>query len=119
MEEKYKTNFEEINQYITRKTKQNDYIFCYFRNSLFYFLTDRKNPSFYINFLSDYIDENEQQKVISDLNKKKVNYIITHWEAIDWPNKLINQYIEKEFWIVKKVGEFSIWERQIPSHKGK
>lgn len=109
-DEKYKRVIEVMSKEVQRYTKKDESIFVFYRAPLIYFITNRRNPTKYIDFSPESLPQKEQKQVIGDLKKSNVLMIITH----DLPsagNEYIQKYIKSNFRQVKNVYEYGVWFR--------
>ena len=110
VDQKFKRIVPEIIGQIKKNTSKNDYIFIFPNAPMFYFLTERKNPTRYINFAVDLGLSGREEKVVEDIKKKDVRLILTHGAPESWRNPLISKYILENFRKKKEVFEFTLWE---------
>src|SRR3989304_4626551 len=108
----------EITGYIRNNTKTEDTIFAIPFNPIWYFLTDRKNPTYYEWLLPGELKtEKEQTEVVEQLKKKIPAYVIYADIAIDnkeerrFSNyeRLVYNFIIYNYHIEKRIGFFQIW----------
>ena len=112
VDKKFNTVITEIVGFIEEKSKKDDYIFVFYNASMFYFLTDRQNPTRYINLAPDLsLGEEREKEVINNLKEKKVKVIITHERPDSWGNPLITDFILKNYRKQKQIYEFGLWEK--------
>lgn len=108
---KYKRIIEEITKAVEQYTKKEEPIFVFYRAPLVYFITNRKNPTKYIDFSPDSLSRKEQEKLVADLKKSRVRLIITH----DLPsagNEYIQTFIKTKFRRIRDVYEYGVWVRR-------
>lgn len=112
VDQKFKTVIPEITDFVEQKTKKGDYSFVFYNASMFNFLTDRQNPTRYINFSPDLsLGEKREREVINNLKEMKVKLIVTHEPPERWGNPLITDFILKKYQKKKDFFEFSLWVR--------
>ena len=108
----------EITGYIRNNTKTEDTIFAIPFNPIWYFLTDRKNPTYYEWLLPGELKtEKEQTEVVEQLKKKIPAYVIYADIAIDNKEErrfsnyapLVYNFIIYNYHIEKRIGFFQIW----------
>ncbi|MBI5749430.1 MAG: hypothetical protein HZA00_09930 [Nitrospinae bacterium] len=108
----------EITGYIKNNTSSENTIFVVPLNPLWYFLTDRKNPTYYEWILPGELKtKTEQVKVIEQLKKTVPSFIIYADIAIDNREErrfsnyapMIFDFIINNYHIEKTVGFFQIW----------
>ncbi len=111
----------EITGHIKNNTKPEDTIFAIPLNSIWYFLTDRKNPTYYEWILPGTLkNEKEEMVVIEQLKKRMPLFIIYGDVAIDnredrrFSNyaPAIYNFITENYHIEKRVGFFQIWRHE-------
>ena len=94
---------------IEREALHNDSIFAFYNNPIYYFLTDKNNPTRYIDF-NVLIGKNEEQRVVSAIQKKNVKIIITRFPPQNNQSKIISAFIEKYYSPIKQTYEFTVWK---------
>lgn len=88
-----------VSTYISQNTSNNDYIFVYTNESVYYYLFNRQNPTrFYTIWFAS--PNYYQQEVINDLQKNKPKLII--YKSSFWSNKIDNIPNEKRLPIIEK-----------------
>lgn len=111
----------EITGHIKNNTKPEDTIFTIPLNSIWYFLTDRKNPTYYEWILPGTLkNEREEMVVIEQLKKRMPLFIIYGDVAIDnredrrFSNyaPLIYNFMAENYHVEKTVGFFQIWRHK-------
>ncbi len=106
----------EITAYIKKNTGKEDYIFALPFNPIWYFLTDRKNPSYHEWILPGVLKEKKQEEVVEELKVKLPIYIIYADVAIDGREErhfsryapIIEEFIRRNYVPVKRVSYFEI-----------
>jgi hypothetical protein len=108
----------EITSYIKNNTSPDDTIFAIPLNPIWYFLTNRKNPTYYEWILPGELKtEVEQMEVIEQLKKKVPVFIIYANIAIDNREErrfsnyapFVYKFITDNYHMEKVVGLFQIW----------
>lgn len=94
---------------IQKQTTKNGYIFAFYNNPLYYFLTQRDNPTPFIDF-NVVIGKEAELKVIHSLLQKKVVIIITRFPPQNNQSTIINNYIKENYTPLSSVYEFTIWK---------
>lgn len=101
--------------FIQNNTIKGDYIFAVPYESMFYFLSERDNPTEYNQFLPGTHDENDQLQVIEVLKKTKPKLIIYGhgWAIYNKPFEqyapLIHNYIKDNYVLRKTFGIYEIY----------
>lgn len=103
--------------HIEANTEKGDYIYVFGNKGLYYFLTDRKNPTKYS--IAEYASSTRQQEeVVQDLIKYKPKYIISGYDPTlgDFQNKtrfpIIWSYINKYYYSDFKYKDVDILKYQ-------
>jgi len=111
IDEKNKTVINQTLAFVSRETKNDSYIFAFYNDPIYYFLSQKSNPTRYIDFNVN-IEKKEEQNVISELKKKKVNVIVTRFSPTSSNSKFITKYIEKNYQQINRVYEFIVWRNR-------
>lgn len=107
----------EITRFIKKNTNEGDYIFALPFNPIWYFLTERKNPSYHEWILPGVLrKDEEQQKVVDELMARPPKYIIYGDIAIDGKEarrfsnyaKVIEAFIRANYDQKLKAGYFKV-----------
>ncbi|RJO64028.1 MAG: hypothetical protein C4540_05585 [Candidatus Omnitrophota bacterium] len=111
-----KDTVEPLVAYIRAHTEKDERIFVMSFDTIFYFLTDRKSPSYFDNVLLTYVPYYEQPTIIRDLRKNKVNYVIERDQnSSAYPVKqfypLLYQYVKANYHQEAVFGNFIILRR--------
>lgn len=107
-------NYAVITQSVALIEKEADkdiYIFAFYNNPIYYFLTQKNNPTSFIDF-NVKIGKKEELRVINELGHKKVRVIITRFPPQNNQSKIISEYIEKNYRQTYSVYEFTVWKRK-------
>lgn len=107
-------NYAVITQSVTLIEKEADkdvYIFAFYNNPIYYFLTQKNNPTSFIDF-NVKIGKKEELRVINELAHKKVRVIITRFPPQNNQSKTISEHIEKNYRRTYSVYEFTVWKRK-------
>ncbi len=108
----------EITEHIKNNTKPEDTIFAIPLNSIWYFLTDRKNPTYYEWILPGTLKNGkEEMAVIEQLKKRMPVFVIYADIAIDNKEErrfsnyapLVYNFIIDNYHVEKTVGFYQIW----------
>ena len=92
-----------------KETATQAYIFSTYHNAIYYFLAQKKNPTSHIESPHG---SKEEQKVINELKEKKVSIIITRFPMGGNPSKIVAQFIEKNYYPMHGVYEFTVWKKK-------
>lgn len=112
---KYATNIPLLTQTIAKYTKKDEHIFIYHYAPMVYFISDRKNPTQFIYFSSNVLDERFSKELLDQLVHSKVPLILTH---ISWTTKdqsRISVYIQENYQREETKGEFMFWRKKVIS----
>jgi len=93
---------------IEKVAKKDTFIFAFYNNPIYYFLTQKNNPTRFIDFNVP-VGEKEERKVINELQKKKVKTVVTRFPLHNNKSKIISNYIEKNYSPINTVYEFTVW----------
>ncbi|OGH12568.1 MAG: hypothetical protein A2857_01275 [Candidatus Levybacteria bacterium RIFCSPHIGHO2_01_FULL_36_15] len=99
-----------ITEFIQNHTLTKDPIFVYTYSPLFYFLTDRKNPTKFEYLPPNLLSENDQKEIIQNLEDNKVHLIVTDAPII-YQNTLIANFIKNNFNPSYQIDISTIWTR--------
>lgn len=109
LDRKQKQIVPEISDYIKSHTNKNDYILVIDYIPIFYFITDRKNPTVYDGMIPKGLQQSTQEDIISGLKNKKVNLVLSYTPPDNWGNDLIRNYVMNNFKITENIYEYSLW----------
>src|SRR3989338_5741444 len=113
VDQKFNRVIPEVLTFISGKSKKSDNIFVFYNAAMFYFLSERKNPTRYINFSPDLsLGGSREKGVINNLKEKNVKIVLTHESPDRWGNPLITKFILKNYQKKKEIFEFAIWEKK-------
>lgn len=108
----YNKSLIDVTDHILFNTQRLDYIFVYSFSPSLYILGNRDNATRYI-FMPHNIMTNEvQDEIIQELNRKKVNLIITDRD-IENEGIRLTRFIKKYYNNIKMSGGFFVWQREI------
>jgi len=94
---------------LEKETKKDKYIFSSYHNAIYYFFTQKNNPTRHIEVPQG---TKEEDAVVHALKQKKVSTIITRFPLISSKSKIVSSYIEKNYVPVYSVYEFTVWKRK-------
>lgn len=112
-----KNIIQSVVRYIKTYTNKDDYIFVFPYDSIFYFLTDRRSPTYYDWFMLNNVPSESQPVIIEVLKKKNVRHIILRdYNSERFPSRklypLINEYLLNNFFVQASFGNFMILRRK-------
>lgn len=96
---------------IRQESQGNSYIFAFYNNPIYYFLTQKNNPTPYIDFNLPVGRKGEEDVVIA-LESKKVQTIVTRFSLHNSKSNRIVDYIEKRYVPVDTRYEFIVWKKK-------
>ena len=111
----------EITGHIKNNTKPEDTIFAIPLNSIWYFLTDRKNPTYYEWILPGTLKNEKEETAVIELLKNRMPLFIIYGDvAIDnredrrFSNyaPAVYNFITENYYVEKRVGFFQIWRHK-------
>lgn len=108
-DKKYESVIRKLLPQINNRTGQADYIFIYPNAPMFYFISDKKNPTMYSDLSPQMIPVKDQTHIINNLIKNNVRVVLTHSSLKPISN--IEKYILENFFPVDSVDEFTLWEK--------
>ena len=111
VDQKFNRVIPEVVGEIKKNSTKNDYIFIFPNAPIFYFLSDRKNPTKFINLPVGLHTANQDRRTVKDLKKKRVNLILTNEPPANSKYPAIADYILKNYLIKKQFFEFTLWEK--------
>lgn len=111
VDQKFNQIIPEIISEIKKNSTDNDYIFIFPNAPMFYFLTERKNPTRYLNLPLGLHTARQEREAVDDLRQSRVRIILTNETSRDWRYPLISDYILKNFRKKKEIFEFILWEK--------
>ena len=94
---------------IHKEAAKDTSIFAFYNNPIYYFLTQKNNPTRFIDFNFPG-GTKEENNIIGQLHQKKVAIIITRFSPSASQSKIISGYIEKNYLPIKGVYEFTVWK---------
>jgi len=96
---------------IKKEAVKDTYIFAFYNNPIYYFLTQKNNPTRYFDFNFP-VGTKEENNVVKQLRQKKIAIIITRFSLLESQSKIIGAYIEKNYVPIKGVYEFTVWKKK-------
>jgi len=111
VDRKFASAIPQILSGIDQETANDDYIFVFPNAPMFYFLSQKKNPTRFINLPLGLHTSQQEQKVVDDLRKKRVKIILTNELSQSWSYPLVSDYILKNYLKIKEIFEFTLWEK--------
>ena len=96
---------------IAKEAVKDTAIFAFYNNPIYFFLTQKNNPTSYIDF-NVALSNKDQQTVISKLSHQGVRVIITRFPPRNNPSQLIAGYIEKNYKPIQTAYEFTVWKKK-------
>ena len=94
---------------INKEAPKGTYIFAFYNNPIYYFLTQKNNPTRFIDFNFPG-GTKEENNIVGQLRQKKVAIIITRFSPSASQSKIISGYIEENYLPIKGVYEFTVWK---------
>ncbi len=108
IDDKHKIVFDTVIPII--RNSSSEYIFIYHYSPIFYFLSDKKNPTRYDNLPPEIFTENVQIEVIKDITNASVDTIVIDKKFGD--KTLFAKFINENFTPVLQLSELSIWKKK-------
>lgn len=104
-------------RYIKTQTGRDEYIFVFPYDILFYFLADRKSPSYYDWFIAGSVPPNAQPETIEEIRRKNIRYVILRdYNSECFPTRrlypMIDNYLLNDFFVQVVYGNFSIMRKK-------
>ena len=94
---------------IEKEALHDAFIFAFYNNPLYYFLTNKDNPTRFIDF-NVLIGKKEERIVVDELKRKKVRVIITRFNPHNNQSHVIINFLEKNYTPIKTVPDFVVWK---------
>ena len=94
---------------IKKETIKSSSIFAFYNNPIYYFLSQKNNPTRFIDFNLP-VGQAEESRIINELQQKKVGIIITRFALPNNQSRLISKFIIKHYKPIKNTYEFTIWK---------
>ena len=111
VDQKFNRVIPEVVGEIKKNSTKNDYIFIFPNAPMFYFLTDRKNPTRYINLPLGLHSPGQEREVVDNLKKKRIRLILTNEPPENSNYHIVSEYILKNYLKKKEFFEFTLWEK--------
>ncbi|OGK25854.1 hypothetical protein A3D76_01880 [Candidatus Roizmanbacteria bacterium RIFCSPHIGHO2_02_FULL_37_9b] len=111
VDQKFNKIIPEVIGEIKKNTTKNDFIFIFPNAPMFYFLSERKNPTRFINLPLGLHSLNQEREVVDNLKNKQVNLILTNEPPVNSSYPVISDYVLKNYLIKKQFFEFTLWEK--------
>lgn len=96
--------------YIQKKSARSDYIYFYFFEPMFYFISDRKNPIRYYD--SFFLSLGEENKYAKSIDEKKTKLVISSAPISGGPRYPLPNYILSTYEISATIGAYTVWTRK-------
>ncbi len=87
------------------------YIFVYHFAPMFYFISDKKNPTFYDDLQPKLLTETEQRKIISNIQGKRVDTILSNSD-IKVESTILAKFILTNYYPYKTIHDYTIWKHK-------
>lgn len=88
-----------------------DYIFVYHFAPMFYFVSDKKNPTYYDDLQPQLLSRSEQQKIIFQLQKNRVDTVLSN-SNLKSENTILTKFILSNYHPYKSTHDYTIWKQQ-------
>jgi hypothetical protein len=95
---------------IRKESQGNSYMFAFYNNPIYYFLTQKNNPTPYIDFNLP-IGKKGEEDVITAFKAKNVQIIVTRFPLHNNASQSIANYIEKNYTPIDTRYEFIVWKK--------
>jgi hypothetical protein len=112
VDEKYNEVIPALIEYMEKNSLPSDPIFVYYYGPMFNFITDRFNPTHFLDLSPSLLNEGYQYQALKDLKRHQPVLVITHWDSKDWEGSIIGKYIKENYCVDKKVWEITVWKRR-------
>lgn len=93
------------------ENSHSSYVFIHHFAPMYYFIFDKKNPTYYDCFQIPLMTKKAQEDVIDDINKKSVKLILTDTNLIG-DSTIFANYVKASFNQKYKTQDYYIWERK-------
>lgn len=101
-------DFEKLTYYIQENSGKDDYIYYYLFEPMFYFITDRKNPTKYLD--SFIPDEKLNKEYVKAIKVRNTKLIITSTPSNTWSDAALPKYIIENYAISATIAGYTVWE---------
>lgn len=96
--------------YIQNNSAQNDYIYFYFYEPMFYFISDRKNP---VRYLDSFLpNEKLQTEYINSIENKNTKLVISSAPLDTWFKSPLSAYILNNYTAGATISGYTVWKRK-------
>lgn len=107
VDSKYKEVLDKIEPEL--KKSKSEYIFVYHFAPVFYFIADKKNPTYYDDLQPSLLTKSVQDKIASQLKEKKVDTILSN-SNLRLEDSIITKFIVQNYYPYKTVHDYTIWK---------
>ena len=97
---------------IEKTAVKDNYIFSFYNDPIYYFLTQKNNPTPFIDFTVA-IGKKEEQEVVYELQKNNVKILITRFPPKNSQSKIIGGYIKDNYLPISGIYEFTVWKKNL------
>lgn len=97
--------------YLNSQASKEKYIFVYNYDPIFYLLTRKHNPTPYDYLHSGVIAKEDELKIISSLQGKKVNFVLANIDLKTSQGEF-SKFMRSNFTPKKEIGHYTIWVRK-------
>lgn len=102
-------DLETLAYYIQKNSAKNDYIYYYFYEPIFYFISDRKNP---IKYLDSFLpDEKMQAEYINAIGNKGTKLVISSTPSNMWFRSPLSTYILNNYVASATISGYTVWKK--------
>ncbi len=92
-------------------TTPDKYVLVYHFAPMINFLLERRSPSFMIDMTQNMVSNDNQRRVVSDLEKKKPPFMIAQREPENWGNPILARYFLDNYSLLSTADDLFIWKR--------
>lgn len=103
-------DFVKLVNYIQNNSAKKDYIYFYFYEPMFYFISDRKNP---VKYLDSFLpDEKLQAEYINSIRNKNTKLVISNSPSSTWSKSPLSGYILNNYTASSTIGGYTVWMKR-------
>lgn len=98
-----------LTYYIQNNSAKNDYIYYYFYEPMFYFISDRKNP---IKYLDSFLpNEKMQAEYINSIRNKNTKLVVSKAPSDTWSKSPLSDYILNNYTASSTISGYTVWKK--------
>lgn len=111
VDNKYYLLIPQLSSFISQLSADDDHIFVFYYAPMFYFITDKKNPTRYSDFSPALSTKEEELEALKKLKKAQVNAVLLHFPVKLKRKSSIVEYIQQNYRPVEQLSQYSLWQK--------